>query len=98
MPRLWNSIVPTIGKGDRAGDVACSGVGVDATCRVGVACRVGAACWVGVACRVGVDATCRVGVFLVLVYVASFVLVVYAEGPRFHADVVLAFKKKKIAY
>ena len=88
MLRLWNSIVPTIGNGDRAGDVACSGVGVDATCRVGVACGVGAAC------GVGVDATGRVGVFLVLVYVASFVLVVYAEGPRFHADVVLALKKK----
>ena len=38
--------------------------------------------------------------FLALVYVASFVLVVYAEGPRFHADVVLALekKKKKIEY
>ena len=35
------------------------------------------------------------GLFLALVYVASFVLVVYAEGPRFHADVVLALEKKK---
>ena len=35
------------------------------------------------------------GVLLALVYVASFVLVVYAEGPRFHADVVLALQKKK---
>ena len=47
-------------------------------------------------CLMGaVGAPCLLGVLLALVYVASFVLVVYAEGPRFHADVVLALEKKK---
>lgn len=100
----------TIRNKDRVGEVACCKIcsvrpwvgaycEIDVAWQVGVVCEesvagVGAACGVGAAYGVGVGAACRVDVFLVLVYVASFVLVVYAESPRFHADVVLALKKK----
>lgn len=87
----------TIRNKDRVGEVACCKIcgvrpWVGAYCEIDFAWQVGVVCEESVA-GVGVGAACRVGVFLVLVYVASFVLVVYAESPRFHADVVLALKK-----